>query len=158
MEEQATTTERLESETAEQPLNLETAKLEALRLVQMGGMSFAYLSTVTQLAAAELILSAKTIPKLVGVGLFLVPVVYFAWLGFSALVGWSVYLLLNHSLYGLATFFLLQCLLLLIGFMYIRRASRAIGFKQSKAQISTLVETIKHEFHGERSGSQQSSR
>lgn len=158
MEEQATTTERLESGTAEQPLTLETAKLEALRLLQMGGMSFAYLSTISQLAAAELVLSAKTVPKLVGVGLFLVPIVYFAWLGLSALLGWSVYLLLEQSLYGLATFFLLQCLLLLVGYAYIRRASRSIGFKQSKAQISALIETIKHEFQSEHPDSQQPSR
>ena len=149
MEEHTVTTERLEMDDSEQPLSLETAKLEALRLLQIGGLSFAYLSSISQLAAAELVLSAKTVPKLVGVGLLLVPIIYLAWLGLSAFLSWSAYLVFDSSLLGMGVFFLLQCLLLLLGVWYLRRASRLIGFAQSKAQVSALVETIKHEFKGE---------
>lgn len=135
-------------EPEKQPLSAELdALLEwAQGLAAMGG-------ALSRLAGAELRLALGDMRRLALLGLLVVPVICFAWLGFSCLIGWWCYLITGSVAAGLASFVVLQGLSLALMGMMARRYRRSIGLPHTRAQIRAIMRDFESGAQGE-NGSQ----
>lgn len=123
-------------------------KHEAARLMQVGGTSFGMVSDLGQLAAAEVFLTVKTLPKLAGLAILLLPIAFLTWVAFSALTAYFIKYLLESTLAGFVVFFLCQLFVLAACLMLMKGYSKQLGVPRTKAQAKAVFETLKNEFTG----------
>lgn len=127
---------------------VDAAKLEAMRLLQVGSTSLGLVSALGQMAGSELLLTLKTLPKLAGLALLLLPIALLTWIGLSGLIALALGQAFGSSLAGAAVFFLCQLALLLGCLALMRRYQRMLGIPHTRAQARAVFESMKNEVTG----------
>ncbi len=123
-------------------------KQEAARLIEVSGTSLGMVSALAQLAASEIYLSLKTLPKLAGIALLMLPLAFLTWIAFSALVACIFTYLFSSTLAGFFTFFLCQVALMAVCLVLLKRYKKLLGIPRTKEQAKAVFETLKHEITG----------
>lgn len=117
-----------------------TAELNAL--VKWGQGMAALGGALSRLAGTELQLALGDVRRLVLLGLLVVPISCFAWLGLSSLVGWWCYSLSESVALGLTGFVALQFLILILMGVLARRYLSSIGLPHTRAQIRAIMRDL----------------
>lgn len=96
-------------------------------------------STLSRLANVEVSLALGDLRRLIGLSLLALPFLCFAWLGLSTLLAWSVYALTSSVGAGLAGFFLLQCLVLAVIALLVRRYKKHLALPRTREQLQSII-------------------
>lgn len=126
----------------------EPSELEAL--VTWGQGLAAMLGALSRLAGAELQLALGDLKRLLAIGVLVIPISAFAWLGISVLVGWWCYVASGSVSLGLVGFIAVQGLVMAAAMMMLRRFSASIRLPHTRAQWRALM----HDFSSQSSPSQ----
>ena len=116
----------------------EPSELEAL--ITWGQGLAAMLAALSRLAGAELRLALGDLKRLLAIGVLVIPVSVFAWLGLSVLIGWWCYVGSGSVSLGLAGFIAMQVLVILVARMMLRRFTASIALSHTRAQWHALMQ------------------
>lgn len=115
-------------------------------MMQLGDQFVKFAAGLVDLARLEASLALRSLPKVIALGLMMIPILTLTWVGFSALVSWGIYEL--SDILGLAflTFFVLQVLLLVVCYKLIAKYRKHLGMSYTRAQITNFMRSNSNEF------------
>lgn len=116
----------------------EPSELETL--ISWGQGMVAMLGALSRLAGAELQLALGDLKRLLAIGVLVIPVSVFAWLGVSALIGWWCYVASGSVSVGLLGFIASQGLVMAAAMIMLRRFSASIRLPHTRAQWRALMQ------------------
>lgn len=134
MNQQQPSPESFDQKSGPQP---EPSELGAL--VTWGQSLAAMLGALSRLAGAELQLALGDLKRLLAVGVLVIPVSVFAWLGVSVLIGWWCYVLSGSVSLGLLGFIGAQGLIMALAVVMLRRFSASIRLPHTRAQMQAIM-------------------
>lgn len=116
-----------ESKTDHREIPVDSNVSESPSLLVLAGEAMTVAKSVVELAALELRLALQSLPKILGLLVVALLLSLFAWLSFSAVVGWLTYAWLGSAGWGITGFLLMQIVALIacrfLIAAYMRRAS-----------------------------------
>lgn len=95
-----------------------------------------------RLMGLELRLAAGDSGRLLALGLAMVPVALLAWIGLSILLGWLVFAWVGSVALGIATFVVIQLLVMGVMAAYCRKFARSLSFPATSRQLKALKEQV----------------
>lgn len=115
------------------------ASLDWLR--QVSGVGSAY----SRLFALELRMALGDSGRLLALGLLMVPVALLAWIGLVILLAWLVYQYSLSVTFALATFFLLQVVVLIVVALACRRYAKSLSLPATRRHLNALLAETRDE-------------
>lgn len=117
---------------------------ETLALGQQGLL---WLGQLGDLFRLEAMLAAQSLSKVFKLWILMLPIVLLTWVSFAVTLSWAVYAWLGSPLTALASFFLLN--LLLLGCMYglFQRQKYYMGFHETRNQLRKTLGDIRDEIN-----------
>lgn len=115
-----------ETKTSQQEIPTADSATESPSLLVLANDAVTVAKSFVELAALELRLALQSLPKILGLLVVAFLLTLFAWLSFSAAVGWLAYSWLGSAGWGIAGFLLMQIVALIAcRFMIAAYAQRA---------------------------------
>jgi len=116
--------------------------------LQLGEQFMSTIGGIVGLARAEALLAVRTLPKLVMLGLLVIPIILLAWCAFSALLAWCVFAASQEVGLGMLAFFLQQIVLLLVcRWLYLKYRTR-MSLPYTRAQVDNFVRSTRDGYKG----------
>ncbi len=125
--------------------NLESLGRQLQDVGELAGASWSAVSSVGQLAAAELILALSMIPRVAAGALLLIPISMFFWLGLSSTLAYLGYVYWDNMLAAFLIFTLLQLATMAALFACLRTWKSKMHFNGTRRQIRAISEAIQNE-------------
>ena len=95
------------------------------------------------LAWLELKVALGSLPRMLGLGLALVPLTALTWVSFSILVAWLTYAATGIAAIGLSVLFLLQLGMLLLCVWHLKRLRAQASMPETREQWRLFIEELK---------------
>ncbi|MDO3388511.1 hypothetical protein QWI17_21875 [Gilvimarinus sp. SDUM040013] len=141
------TTEQQEQASAEQGAAAEAAPFGGDYAV-IGKTVIALLQEFSAIVGLEARQTVHSVPKLIAAWLLSLPVLVFAWLGFSTTLGWLAYSLSQQVFAAMATFTVVQVICFAVLQWYLRRTAYWMSFPHTRENIHSFVEGVNRATQG----------
>lgn len=115
---------------------------EAEALIAWGKGMVAMFGALSRLASAELQLALGDLKRLLAVGILVIPVSVFAWLGVSILIGWWCYVASGSVTAGLLGFIGVQALVIAVVAVLLRRFVASMRLPHTRAQWQAMMQDL----------------
>ncbi|MEQ8406910.1 MAG: hypothetical protein RKH07_01370 [Gammaproteobacteria bacterium] len=97
-------------------------------------------SLLSRLAIAEVRLALSDFRRSLVLGLVAIQVMLLAWAGFCAFIAWSIYLASGYTIIGIATFLLLQVIMLVVIRLLQKRLHKSMRLPETRRQLQSILE------------------
>lgn len=112
-------------------------------LMVLAGDAVSVAKSFLELAALELRLALQSLPKIMGLFVVIFLLSLFAWLSFSAAVGWLAYALLGTVGWGIAGFLLIQMVALIICRYLVATYLKRLSLPNTRDFVKTVQENFR---------------
>ncbi len=120
-----------------------TDSAEKPSLMVLAGDAVSVAKSFLELAALELRLALQSLPKIMGLFVVIFLLSLFAWLSFSAAVGWLAYALLGTVGWGIAGFLLIQMIALIICRYLVATYLKRLSLPNTRDFVKTVQENFR---------------
>lgn len=104
---------------------------------------YALASALSVLASAEIRLASGDLRRLLLLGLFLFPIIIFAWLGLSVFISWLVYSQSGLPGAGFFAFFVVQVLAIVYMRFLFKKYRRSLTMPTTRRYLDEIIEDIR---------------
>jgi hypothetical protein len=109
----------------------------------LAGDAVSVAKSFLELAALELSLALQSLPKIMGLFVVIFLLSLFAWLSFSAAVGWLAYAVLGTVGWGIAGFLLMQLIALIICRYVVATYLKRLSLPNTRDFVKTVQENFR---------------
>lgn len=120
-----------------------TESAEKPSLMVLAGDAVSVAKSFLELATLELRLALQSLPKIMGLFVVIFLLSLFAWLAFSAAVGWLAYALLGTVGWGIAGFLMIQVIALIICRFVVATYLRRLSLPNTRDFVKTVQENFR---------------
>jgi uncharacterized membrane protein YqjE len=106
---------------------------------------FAMAGAIVRLAIAEISLAKEDLGRLIISSLLMIPLAALAWIAFTSLAAWQVYVLTASVSLGLLTFAAIQMLAVLLLLNRIKTYRRSLSLPATRTQIRSIIDEVRRD-------------
>jgi len=136
-------TQETETKTDEALAGAATDSPEKPSLMVLAGEAVTVAKSFLELASLELRLALESLPKIVGLFVVIFLLALFAWLSFSAAVGWLAFAVLGTVGWGIAGFLLIQIVALIICRYLVATHLKRLSLPNTRDFVKTVQENFR---------------